>query len=480
TNSYSTCTVIGNNVVGGLAGYNLTGNISISCSNSTIIGDSSVGGFVGWNDGNIDNSYSTGMVTGNEYVGGFAGGNSDNIIMSYSTDEVAGNEKVGGLVGSNWGSIEFSFWNIENSGQTTSNGGTGKSTAEMQTAITFLDASWDLIGETDNGTEDIWWISEGLHYPRLQWQYGWAFSPYPLNDAVNVPQPLTLSWFLGGSGLYHDVYFGEDREAVANATIENQEIYRRRQEPEMTTYNLDTLELEKTYYWRIDEINQIDPNSQSKGDVWCFTTANFIVVDDFESYDMVDNPIWYTWLDGLGYGDPSKPPFIGGNGTGSAVGNDFQWPEETIVHGDKQSMLYLYDNNKPEYFKYSEAEKTLSYLRTWIEEDVTKLSLWFRGGFSNDPELMYVAIANMTGLPAVIYRDDPNAVRVDIWTEWVIPLQQFADQGIDLTDVDRIAIGFGTRGNMTIPGGRGKMYFDDIRLYRSTPAASNDLEVNIP
>jgi hypothetical protein len=52
------------------------------------------------------------------------------------------------------------------------------------------------------------------------------------------------------------------------------------------------------------------------------------------------------------------------------------------------------------------------------------------------------------------------------WTEWVIPLQTLADQGIVLTDVDKIAIGLGTKGNMTIPGSSGKMCFDDIRLYR--------------
>jgi hypothetical protein len=65
-----------------------------------------------------------------------------------------------------------------------------------------------------------------------------------------------------------------------------------------------------------------------------------------------------------------------------------------------------------------------------------------------------------------VVHDDPAAANIDTWTEWVIPLQAFADQGIVLTNVDRIAIGLGTQGNMTIPGGSGKMYIDDIRLYR--------------
>jgi hypothetical protein len=97
----------------------------------------------------------------------------------------------------------------------------------------------------------------------------------------------------------------------------------------------------------------------------------------------------------------------------------------------------------------------------WIDQDV--------GMLSNIPEPMYVSVANSTGTSAVIYHDDPNATVIDTWTEWIIPLQTFADQGIDLTEVDRIAIGIGTKDNATIPGGSGKMLFDDIRLYRPRP-----------
>jgi hypothetical protein len=68
-----------------------------------------------------------------------------------------------------------------------------------------------------------------------------------------------------------------------------------------------------------------------------------------------------------------------------------------------------------------------------------------------------------------VVHDDPAAAQIDTWTEWLIPLQAFADQDIDLTDVDEIAIGLGTRANMTIPGGLGKMYFDDIRLQKPEP-----------
>ena len=100
----------------------------------------------------------------------------------------------------------------------------------------------------------------------------------------------------------------------------------------------------------------------------------------------------------------------------------------------------------------------------WANQDI--------GIASNDTEPLYVAISNTSGQPAVVVHDDPAAANIATWTEWVIPLQAFADQGIVLTNVDRIAIGLGTRGNTTVPGGSGKMYFDDIRLIRPSDIAS--------
>jgi hypothetical protein len=99
----------------------------------------------------------------------------------------------------------------------------------------------------------------------------------------------------------------------------------------------------------------------------------------------------------------------------------------------------------------------------WADQDI--------GIISNDAEPLYVAVSNSAGAPAIVVHDDPAAANITTWTEWIIPLQVFADQGVALTNVDRIAIGLGTRGNMTIPGGSGKMFFDDIRLYRPRDAA---------
>jgi hypothetical protein len=141
------------------------------------------------------------------------------------------------------------------------------------------------------------------------------------------------------------------------------------------------------------------------------------------------------------------------------------YTEQTIVHGGRQSMPLSYDNNKQGYAKYSEVERTLSYPRDWTEHGVSTLTIWFRGSSNNAPEGLYVAVANRTGAPAVVYHDDASAAQKGTWTRWVVPLQAFTDQGVNLTDVEKIMLGLGTKGNTATPGGSGKMYFDDIALY---------------
>jgi len=501
----------------------------------------------------------------------------------------------------------------------------------------------------------------------------WSFTtegavtgPNPVNGAVDVNPTQILTWNAGAVAASHDVYFGSDPNAVKNATKASPE-YKGAKALGEESYDPGKLALTTTYYWRIDEVNDLNPDSPWGGNVWSFTTGDYFVIDDFEDYDDGENQIWYSWHDGLGYGSPGGTDYYAGNGTGSAVGDEVGWSsmELVIVHGGQQSVPFFYDNNKQGFAYYSEGEHTLTDLRDWTEEGVAELSLWFIGnpasvgsfvegpvgtytmtasgadiwnqadefhfafktlsgvgsiqaqvlsvddtdpwakagvmiretldpgskfaavyitpgngcrfqarmdtdvdatsdtgvvtteqtaitapywvklerdvagnfrGYyssngstwqsmswnpqyismssniyiglaltshnnaatcqakfsnvtitgtvgpqwtnqdvgitSNDPEPMYVALSNSTGTPAVVVHDEPAATTIDTWTEWVIPLQIFAEQGIDLTNVDRIAIGMGTKGNLTVPGGSGKMYFDDIRLYRPREAAT--------
>jgi hypothetical protein len=186
TNCYSAGSVAGSDGVGGLVGDNLFGEITNSCSAASISGNEWVGGLGGGNGlGMITNCYATGDVSGNDLVGGLVGENASlfgfgEITNCYSVGHVEGTVNVGGLVGGDTSLVDFdgfdlgmfssSFWDIETSGQTTSAGGTGKTTVEMQTGSTFLGAGWDFMDEAANGTEDIWWILEGQDYPKLLWE----------------------------------------------------------------------------------------------------------------------------------------------------------------------------------------------------------------------------------------------------------------------------------------------------------------------
>jgi len=287
---------------------------------------------------------------------------------------------------------------------------------------------------------------------------GAVVSLKPSNGAVDVEHTPILTWSPGVYAASHHVYFGTDKDAVKNADTGSPE-YKGTRDLGAESYDPGKLLWDATYYWRIDEVNNVNPDSPWVGNIWSFTTANFLVVDDFENYDVNDNQIWYAWHDGLGYGTPGTEPYYAGNGTGSAVGDETtaSYTEETIVHGGNQSMPVFYDNSV---LKYSDVEKMLTYPRDWTENGVSTLTIWFRGNSDNAAETLYVALNGS----AVVTHDNPNAAQITTWTQWNIDLQAFADQGVNLANVNTIALGFGNKKNL-VAGGSGTMYFDDIRLY---------------
>ena len=124
-------------------------------------------------------------------------------------------------------------------------------------------------------------------------------------------------------------------------------------------------------------------------------------------------------------------------------------------------MPVFYDNS---ILKYSEVEMTLTYPRDWTENGVNTLTIWFRGISDNAAEQMYVALNGSV----VVFDDNPDATQIGIWTQWNIDLQAFADLGVNLANVNTIALGLGDKKN-PVAGGSGTMYFDDIRLYPPAP-----------
>lgn len=274
-------------------------------------------------------------------------------------------------------------------------------------------------------------------------------NPQPANGATDASMATLLSWTAADNAASHQVYLGLDKDTVRSADTVSPE-YKGSQTLGDESYDPGLLELGTMYYWRVDEVYNGNP---AKGPVWSFTTSNFLTIDDFESYNDLNedepasNRIYLAWVDG--YDNPTV--------NGSVVGHaNPPIAEQTFVHSGNQSMPMAYDNTVGK----SEATLTLTSNRDWTANGVNTLIIWFRGEPSNAAETLYVALNGN----AVVNHDNPDAALINSWTQWNIDLQAFADQGMNLSNVSSITLGFGNRSN-PVAGGAGIVFFDDIRLY---------------
>jgi hypothetical protein len=230
-----------------------------------------------------------------------------------------------------------------------------------------------------------------------------ASAPSPADGAIDGPRDVILSWMAGDYAETHDVYFGTVFDDVNDASRDNDpnSVLVSQNQYETTYDPPGLLEYGQRYYWRVDEVNAPPDSAVHKGGVWSFTTVNFIVVDDFETYNDLDptdpnsNRIFVTWVDGLV--DPAN---------GSLIGYaDPPFTEQSIVRSGEQSMPYYYDNTSTA--TYSEAQRSFSPGQDWTREGVDSLSLWFRG---------YPAyVGSFVEAPAGTYT--MTASGADIWGE---------------------------------------------------------------
>lgn len=185
---YSSGQVFGDAYVGGLVGLVGAGMVTNCYSTASVSGNRNVGGLVGKTDqetSTITDCYATGSVDGNRYVGGLLGQLQRGALAKcFSTGHVSGYWDVGGLIGYMRlpAAVWNCFWDTQTSGQLTSADGTGKTTAEMQTASTFSNAGWDFY--------NIWTICEGTNYPVLLWQI--PAGDFRCPDGVNF---IDFAWF---------------------------------------------------------------------------------------------------------------------------------------------------------------------------------------------------------------------------------------------------------------------------------------------
>ena len=274
-----------------------------------------------------------------------------------------------------------------------------------------------------------------------------AYGPTPAAGATGVAIDGTLSWRPGREAAKHQVYLGEDLNALsAVATV--------------TTHSLGLaslgLQYGKTYYWRVDEVNDAATPSSWEGNVWTFSIPDRFVVDDFEGYANKCNRIFWAWADGLG-NNGSEDCGVGatpGNGSGSTVGNaTTPWAEQAIVFDGVQSMPFFYDNTSGA--GYSEATRTFGTAQNWTAGGVKTLVLYFCGTSDNGAGQLYVKINNVK----VEYKGNAAAVTLAMWKQWNIDLSSVSG----LQSVKTLTIGISG-------SGKGVLYIDDILLYRLAPA----------
>ncbi len=144
-----------------------------------------------------------------------------------------------------------------------------------------------------------------------------AFNPNPADGAVGVSTTADLSWSAGKDAISHNVYFGTDYNNVNDATDPN--VLPGRGNQTATTFDPDTMVYTTTYYWRIDEVNEADPNIWT-GWVWSFMVSSYFPMDPSpaDGYQYAPPDANLTWTEGYGalrhkvfFGTVSPPPFTG-------------------------------------------------------------------------------------------------------------------------------------------------------------------------
>jgi len=278
----------------------------------------------------------------------------------------------------------------------------------------------------------------GLSEVRFLVAPTYATQPVPDDGDDDIAIDPTLSWESGRGVIEHNVYLSTDEAAVIAGTVN----------PQTTTessYGPLSLNIQSTYYWRVDEVNNLADYTTWQGDVWSFTTADSVIVEDFEDYNGTPSfTVYDTWQDGY------SVPAYGGSQMGH-FGDPYV--ETTIRHGGSQSAPLYYDNATQTKSEVVANTSSLPIGSNWTAGGADTLVIWFRGSETNAATDQLYAKLNNT---KVVYNGAASDISRTAWTRWEIPLA-----GIALDNVSSITIGLERIG---ATGGSGLLYLDDLEL----------------
>jgi len=284
----------------------------------------------------------------------------------------------------------------------------------------------------------------------------YARIPSPDSGQTDVGLGAILGWRPGREAAAHKLYFGTDQQAVAEGSAPVQTLTQ-------NVYPPGALALGQTYFWRVDEVNEAEVPSVWAGDVWSFSTAQFVTVDDFEAYDDVCNRVYYVWKGGS---SNSANPACGvgeyaGNGTGSGVGNNAPpYAAQTIFRSGGQSMPMTYNNAAGA--ATSLAERVWTSPQDWTAGGADTLRLFVRGLATNVADQLYVTVEGFSGSAGTVNHASLEVVLATTWQEWMIPFSSLEAKGVKMNSVRRLAIGVGDPA--TPRSGTGTIYVDDIQV----------------
>ncbi|MBN1362852.1 MAG: discoidin domain-containing protein [Sedimentisphaerales bacterium] len=277
--------------------------------------------------------------------------------------------------------------------------------------------------------------SYGLSEVRFAYKPVQAREPEPADGATGLEPEVTLSWRAGREAASHQVYLSTDPNAVADGTALIDTVTTR-------SYDLGTLDLGMTYYWKINEVNEAETPSVWAGDVWTLTVEDYVSVEGFETYNDEDNQIFNVWSDGYE-----------NNANGSLIGHaDPPFAEQVIVHSGEQSAPLYYDNTGTA--TISEATLTFGGPQDWTVGGAQTLVLYFRGALENTGGQLYLKVNGTR-----VDHGDTAALTAPLWQPWGIDLASLGNAARSVTSLT-----VGVSGT-----GAGLVYLDDIRLYRVAP-----------
>ncbi|MHC4912484.1 MAG: LamG domain-containing protein [Planctomycetota bacterium] len=339
------------------------------------------------------------------------------------------------------------------------------------------DVNWPVDRNLEILTQYYWRIDEvnTVTVKGQVWDFtlanvGKSSYPSPSNEADEVPSDVTINWTPGIFTVTHDVYLGTSFDDVneATSTVDPNNVFMGNQGPnsfDVCDYDPNALVFSTTYYWRIDDVNG---GTTYPGDVWSFTTASHLIVEDFDSY-VNQAELWNVWDD------------YWVNGTGSGVSPE----KDPNFTRDGNSIRFAYDGSYSDkgQFLGSVIDANIVDLAIgsdWTVSDARALVLYFYGQPGNaatNLDAMWVELEDTSSNSGyVIYDKDPNDVKLEQWNEWNIDLAIFDACGVSLANVDRVHIGFGSNAKVGVnkAGGTGIVWFDDMQVWpqRCVPAVS--------